>query len=338
MGIITIQGFDSDDWSTMAFQGWTEEGTVAHLDTGGRRDKGAISLLSSDTQARYTLPNSQSYLVAGFAAYFGEATLSEQVFFVMRDHASGVNQLCLQVNADGSISIKRNTTLIETSAAGAISPQRWLYIELQATIHNTLGRYHVRVNESTVLNRVSQDTQASSTAFVDQIRFQYMGGATDKIDDFYLLSSSGTLNNTLLGDMIVDTLTVDGNGSTNNWTPLAGDNYENVDETLMDADTTYVSSGTVGHIDLYTINPVTNMGISGTVNGVMVCNAVRHDGGSQDVRSILRTGGGNYSTVSYTTTSQYEYAEAIWERNPDTLLAWTEAQVNALEVGCWIVT
>lgn len=337
MSIITIQGFDSHDWSTMAFQGWTEAGTVAHLDTGGRRDKGAISLPSSDTQARYTLPAAKNYLVAGFAAYFGEASFSEETFFVMRDDAGGMTQLALQVNENGSLSVLRNATVIDTSAANVVPAQRWCYLEMEATIHNTAGRYQVRVNEVTVLNRVNVDTQASGNATVDQIRFQYMGGATDKIDDFYLLDSGDTINNTLLGDRIVDTLTVDGNGAINEWTPLSGDNYEMVDETLMDDDTTYVSSGNTGDIDLYTINPLTDLGVTGTINAVVVCNAVRHDGGSQDVRCILRIGGINYSVANYTTISQYEYAEALYERNPATLVAWTEAQVNALEIGIWMV-
>ncbi len=339
MAIITIQGFDSDDWSTMMWQGWSEEGSVSHLASGGRRETGAISMLASNAEARYTLPSAETDLIVGFAVYFGEATLTQQTFFTMRDESATTNQLSLRIETTGALSIIRGaSTLVETSAAGIITPQRWMYLEMQASISNTVGRYHVRVNESSVLNRVNVDTQQSANATVDQLRFAYMGGASDAIDDLYVLDTGGTINHELLGDMIVDTKTVDGNGTTNDWTPLSGNNYEMVDEALQDGDTTYCSSSTVGHIDLFTVNPLTNLGVTGTVNCVMVCNAVRHDGGSQDVRSLLRTGGSNSGGVFYTTTGAYEYCEGIWERNPDTLAAWTESEVNALEIGILVVT
>jgi len=111
-------------------------------------------------------------------------------------------------------------------------------------------------------------------------------------------------------------------------------NWECVDEEVADGDTTYVTyKPTVGSgKDLYALaNPTYPYG---TINKVTVYFRMKLSNQpgniSQDV--IVKTEGVEYPT-SYYTTSGYSTYSIEYALNPNTSLAWTWAQVNALQLG-----
>lgn len=330
MSLITMQSFDSHDWSAMQFRGWTANGTPVHLELGGRRGGGAVSIQGTSDYVSYELPDPEGTIILGVAVYFSAASIgTARSFISLYDSASA--QLHLRINANLSLSVLRSGVLLANSAAGVISPQHFHYIELRALISNT-GRFEVRVDEQRVVSMVSADTQATANSQVTHIRLGYIDGDTDRYDDLYLLNTDGTRLNDFLGDVMVECTHPDGNGTTNNFTPLAGDNYENVDELLMDEDTSYVTSNTVGHIDLYTMDSLPDVN-GAAVLAVMSASAVRHDAGTPSVKPLIRTGGTTFEGDEIFTTGDYVYADHIWELNPDTGDPWTEAEVNAAEAG-----
>jgi hypothetical protein len=97
------------------------------------------------------------------------------------------------------------------------------YFEIKATIHDTTGSIELRINGVPALNLVNQDTRNAGTGVVNAIR---IGGTNSfgpiwAMDDLYICNTSGSTNNDFLGDIRVDTLYPNADGTYSQWTPSA---------------------------------------------------------------------------------------------------------------------
>lgn len=334
MALITYQSFDPHLWGvTHYYDGWTDvNGSNA---PNGRRGTNAIAVVLSGGYFQYSTPGTNHATgILGFAFQFGLPTQAvNREFIAFYDAAT--EQFKLRLNTDFSISILDAAgTVIASSAAGVIEPQRFHYIEVKATVSAT-GSYEIRVDEQAVLAGINADLQASGNAFFNAVRFQYPGGdgANPSMwDDMYLLDDSGADFNDFLGDVQIDTLFVSGAGFQADWTPLSGNNEDNVDEDPLDEDTTYNSSNTPGDIDLFEMDDLPDINGS-TVLAVAIDVAMRHDAGTPTMRTVTRLSGTNYEGANQVTASAYQYEREVYETNPDTGLPWTEADVNAMQAG-----
>lgn len=329
MTLITCQGFDSDSWNVVQWDGWTETGSISASTTGGRRGSGGVAMTAGTAACNYFPASAQTTCTVGAAVKI--TTLANQVILKLRDNANAADQLSLELQLDGAIELLRGATLLDATAAGVMTAGAWRYLELQVTIDNSIGAYELRVDEVNVMSASGVDTQESASATLDHVQLRY-GGTGTIWDDFYMLNASGSVNNDFLGDVMVETLYATGNGTTNAWTPLSGSNFQMVDEPQQDGDTTYVSTSAAGNIDLYAMGNLTDLA-GGTVLAVSVATCLRHDSATQTARNVLRTGGSNFEGGDIAVPAAYAYSESIWETNPDTTSAWTESEVNALEAG-----
>jgi len=222
----------------------------------------------------------------------------------------------------------------------------WYYIEAKFTLSNTLSTAGLvlRVNGETWLSIDSGDSVASGNEWTDSFRFGRVVGssATVDIDDFYILDSAGPAPyNTFLGDLRVDTIRPNGNGTTSNFVGSdadSTDNYLLVDDITPDGDTTYLKSSTPTDIDLHALEslPVTPQTIFG-VQPVSVCK--KTDAGVRTAQHAIRTGGTNYFSPDFYPSDQ-DYigfsslgGSGMWEDNPFTGVPFVEADIDALESG-----
>lgn len=131
------------------------------------------------------------------------------------------------------------------------------------------------------------------------------------------------------------TLRPTGAGNSTQWTPSAGSNWQNVDESSADGDTTYnAASGTGGLVDLFT----TAGGVPGgaAVNSVTFTLRARHAGAYGFMLFSVRSGGSTSSIAGtlVLTGSYADYSTAALTDNPVTGVPWADgAEVNALEIG-----
>lgn len=130
----------------------------------------------------------------------------------------------------------------------------------------------------------------------------------------------------------------DGVGNSSDWAPSAGNNWENVEETTPDDDSTYNESDTVNDIDTYTMQDVP----SGTTAIVAVAVTVRirkTDANSRTVAAVLRIGGTDYvHATAKGVPGGYAYLQWVWTLSPATGVAFTAAEVNGLEAGIKVVS
>ena len=243
----------------------------------------------------------------------------------------GINRgINLRLNSDGTIAIYNNTTLIDTSL-NQLSASTWYYMELKVVTHDSAGTYELRVNGADWASGTGVDTQPASNAYHTALRLGAVFGGQSRYDDLYILDSTGSANNAFKGNRQVLAYRPDGNGDTNDWTPLSGNNYEMVDEVQEDADTSYNETNTPNDIDLYDVEDATGLT---TIDGLMVTTDIRVTSGSIDMKTLIKSASTTEEDAAETITDT-SYATKVYvsEQDPNTATAWTQSGLNAAQFG-----
>lgn len=251
---------------------------------------------------------------------------------------SGAAHAQLYVNADGSLSIHRGNaaiwatgagTVLSTSAPGLISLGSYNHIQFKVTVGDSpSGSAEVRLNGVTVTSVSSVDTRNGGTG---SITLCDLGGQAT-FDDFWVCDSTGSAPwNDFLGDCRVDTRNPTAAGATTGFTPSTGSNWQNVDDTAPDDDTTYNSASGVA-TDTFVVQdaPVVGATIYGVQHNI---NMKKTDAGVCTVASVIRHSGTDNVGSNISPGTGYAYGTAINQTNPGTSAAWTEAGFNAAEFG-----
>ena len=234
MALLFIDGFDHYDPQALDDFGepWLARGKAAYLSpqatrVQGRRPSSFALRLPEGSGGGYikNLDSTKTSLIIGASIRVVpyENTYTEPLLLGVRDANAQVAHL-VKVGEDGRLKLYRwqygYEQLITTSVTTA--PARgWHYIELQVTQGTSNGVLSVRINGVLAIQMTAQNTIQGGgqllTAFLGAIPGQSCPLTLD-VDDFYIADTSGTINNTFLGDVRVDTLQAQADGSLNQWT------------------------------------------------------------------------------------------------------------------------
>ncbi|TXH51429.1 MAG: hypothetical protein E6Q97_18390 [Desulfurellales bacterium] len=136
--------------------------------------------------------------------------------------------------------------------------------------------------------------------------------------------------------MALATIRPDGAGSATVWTPTSGANWENVDEASADDDSGYnalnQSTGLGG--DLFTTDA--NIPSGATSISVELKLRARATSAFASVLQVyIKTNGSTYASQVTSPTLGTSYADysKVFATNPVTGAAWTDSEINALEIG-----
>jgi hypothetical protein len=341
---VALRFVDSfDHYATAEFtRKYTSVNSTPSIQSGSGRNGGgcfvngsSIPGTSVTSNLRKTL-DAQASWVIGAAFYLDTFGTAAATILALLD--AGTFQTYLRVNTDGTISWIRHSGVTLATSASALSTGTWHYIEWKVTIANSVSANtcKVRVNGvDWITLSAATDTQntANATANAVMVGNDAALGHSMRIDDLYICDGTGSTNNDFLGDVMVTVLKPDGAGNSTQWTPSAGSNWQNVDEASVDSDTTYNSTSTAGHVDLYALENLSYTPAS--IKGIQWNAQVRKDDASTyDVRRVIRSGGTDYtgSTVLSPNTTYANYHE-ILETDPATSAAWTKSGIDALQAG-----
>lgn len=281
--------------------------------------------------------------------YFGHAVKPESynvtsVFDICSVSTAGVLAFFV-INANGSISAWKgpNTslgTLIGSTAPGLISLNHYSHIGYEWKFHASTGFFRIYVNkaigEAADYDSGNIDSTNIWTSGQWDIVFPQPRGY---MCDIYWGDFSGSApGNAFLGDLRVRTdlpLTdaVGGGGTYRQWTPSTGsDHGALLDEAPPDDDTSYVASATLGQKETC-LFPTIPLGV--TVYGLQLMpNLVKTSAGGRQIGCLVRSGGtdatGSSQSIALT---NYAYYDQMYALNPVTGVAWTPAEVNAMEGG-----
>ncbi|MGH9909671.1 MAG: hypothetical protein ACRD32_03445, partial [Nitrososphaerales archaeon] len=150
--LLLLAGFDYNNLSGTIWNINSQSRTTTNPRTGTHSVDATGGALQRDVGSNLAT------IIIGAAMFRTSAGAAGQ-FIGIRDSTS--DQLTVNLNADGSLEVRRGSsggTLLGTSATGVFPANVWNYVEIKATIDNTVGVFQLRINGTTVLNLSGIDT------------------------------------------------------------------------------------------------------------------------------------------------------------------------------------
>lgn len=270
------------------------------------------------------------YIIPGGSTYYGyktlPSTLSEFYFrfwgkFSLPTNrvlfrSGSTNLLVLTVSILNRFDITGGAT--GSTANNTVNIGSWQCYEVYYKISNTVGVVTIRIDGVEVFT-FSGDTQPGADTTIDNIYFD-SPFAGMYLDDFALDDADWCGLSYYVG------LTVDADGTLNEWTPSAGSNYQNVE--IPANDSTYNSTN-LAKTDEYNL---TTTDITGkTVLRVIPFGRVQNPSGGSVNLGVL-THALPYTAVVATPTSFAWKNGDEYELNPNTGNPWNQAEIDALQI------
>lgn len=360
MSLLYMDGFDAQDFTLRGWAPIASSGTpVATLTS--------VTPFGSGYAVTITGPNSTNAnggfvrsIPATAQIYAGAYIQDNSVNGTWGNHLFGLSSdggvtshIYLEHSNSGSLLLYRgstltgsgggapNGTLLASSVAGALPLSSFHRVEMSAKIDSTTGTVEVRVDGQTVLNFTGNTRNGGTSTNIDTISFVcsegfYSSSNAITIDDLYVCDNQGTVNNTFLGDVQVQTIFPIAAGSTTQFTPTgSASNYVNVND-VPDSSSTYNSSSTAGQRDTYAMGDLAAG--TGTIYGVQqVMHSFKTSYGNATLKAAQKSG----VTVSYGTAHSLSPSNAayldLFETNPATSAPYTASDVDGLEAGAEVV-
>ena len=347
MALLFIDGFDHYDPQTLDPLGapWLARGKAAYLSPQatripGRRPSSYALRLPAGASGGYVknLEAGRSSLIVGAALRVAPFTNTgeEPVLLGVRDTSTQVAYL-VRISEDGRLKLYRQQfgydSLVSTSVTTA--PARgWHYVELQVVQGTSNGTLNVRVNGVLAITLSGQNTTQDGgpllTAFVGAVPGRHCPATVD-VDDLYLADTSGTINNTFLGDVRIDALRPQAGGSLSQWMV---EGAASAWAAVSDGDeATAIRAATAGLRQSFDVEALPVMS-SPAIHGVQVTLLARKtDAGTGRVRALVASGAQTAVSADINLQEQLAWHTALIERNPNGNIQWTEAAFNAAEFG-----
>lgn len=278
--------------------------------TGGRTGLGAIKFIATGQYVDCPVSGSPTRILGHVHVKFDTNPTSD-TYVLVAIVESNATHVSISVAADGSVLAFRSSdqdgTPLGTSSASRIGFNgAWNRIDFDVTVHDTTGVVLVYVNGVEALNLTSKDTRNAQSGVITAVRLN--GNQDDNevvlttpmwMHDVMVFDTAGTAPTSWVGDRRIKFYGASGAGNSAQFTPSAGSNYQNVDDTraaaisitsavaATDVITTPTHGLTTG--DLVTcVNTVTSS-VSNNSGGVTV-------GARYFVRSLSSTTLAIYST------------------------------------------
>jgi hypothetical protein len=258
--------------------------------------------------------------------------------------SNGQRFLTIQTSAGATICSFLDAGSINTtfgnSAAGVINANIWQQIQIHLVISATVGVLVVKVDGVIVINLTGLNTGSTN---IDQLNIgcEFSGNSSQpKYANLWVFNTLGSHSNTWpTGRMKVQASMPAADGTYTNWTPNSGSNhYSRVSEAQADDDTTYNSTVTTGNKDSYGIDAIS--GSPAHIHGVIVTAITRKtDVNSKNYQVFSKSGATEtYSpdiaaALTYASSTQNGAASLLHTDDPNTGVEWTQANLNAIEVG-----
>jgi hypothetical protein len=332
MALLLLEGFDGFNTVSNLAEKHNVTTSWANLQDGRFGGKSFYGTHASFGYIRFYLPTDVDTVYVGFAVY--PNSISNNTVFAV-NNVSGGRQCGVAFNYLPALISGNGSSVVQYGDGNTlVLPAMWNYIEIKATVNNSISAddFIVRVNGDEMLNvTAGTDTQYQSSSGIRQVVFYGL----NRIDDVYICDTTGSKNNTFLGDTRVSSLLPNAVGANSDFTPTDGtsDNYTMVDDaTDHDNDTTYVESSSVGDVDLYNFENISET--PNTIDGVSVVSSMKKTGaGARTAKIVCQSDGTNEESTEISPSTDYQYLPAIYEDDPATGTAWTESGLNAAQFG-----
>lgn len=347
MSLLFVEGFDHQDnttdlVSTTGSFCWRVVSGLTSIVSPGRFSGKCIEV-QNPGHLSGVLTSPLTTAIIGMAMYFLSGAKTYLSFY---DSSNGKYQFTVFLDStNGSITIFTGGyegTQVYKSANNTFTALAWFYIELEFTINSSTGSLSIDINGVNVISLTNVDLQGSSVTTFDTLQIGEqvnLDNATGdfEFDDIYICdSTTGSGSNpfdSMQGACQVITLFPTGTGADAEFTPSpdTNANWQNVNETAMDSDTTYNYSDTVDNEDLFVCGSLP----SGTVPlAVKITMASRQDAaGTRELATHLKSSSTDQAGTSVIQNQTYTYQYDVYPNDPNGSISWTETSVNAIQIG-----
>jgi len=270
----------------------------------------------------------------GHAIYLDSLPVDNNRFAVceLRDAANAA-QIKVVIQTTGAVAVLRGGVTLGTSAV-LVTAAAWNHFEVYALIANVGGAVEVRLNGVTILNLTGIDTQETALNETSQVVY---GSVISTLlifylDDLFTWDTTGTLNNTFIGDKKVYLLLPDADTADADWVPdTGGVGFSRINEVPPADDASYVEASNAGDISQFGLTDLPPEVVS--VQGIYVPGRLRKtDAGVNNVQSAMVSGVSVASGVDRPITTAFTYWPDVFEVDPATSAPWTPAAVNASQL------
>lgn len=325
MAIDYMEGFEHGHVA-----GWTTAGGTlsAATDAPGT---GTYSLKNSTGGSTPTItkilatPLSTAVLAARWRVQNISANFSHIGFYNSTNVAAAV-----YLNADGHIYLKYRGGDTAPFTGVALAVDTYYHIQIKIVVHATLGSIEVKLDGDTIITVTNADTRpGGSLTTVDRIVCRQGSLSAVWVDDVIVDDAD------FPGDLRVVGLVPTADGNYTAWTPSIGtDHYATIDE-KPPSDTDYNEVTTAAQRDSYGTSDLAIVGAAEIVAAQIVGFAHEAVATGNTLDFFYRIGGVDYDdgVAEILSISMQPVRGAIHEVSPATGVAWTEAEINALEIG-----
>lgn len=357
MALLWADGFDHYGTSTtgttnMGLAVWSAVDTYVPATTLPRNSICSLRTASQATTGARRSFGGQKTAVGVTGAFYWTALPASDTTcrpIVLLDQSNAA-QITLNVQTSGAMRVYRGTvatgTLLYTTTTQVVYGGTWNHIEVywvaSSTISATDGTIEVWVNETKVIDLTAGsavDNVNTSNRECSQVSFGLVSESATLpvyIDDVVAYDNSGTYNNVgPIGDKDVLPYYYDSDDAETDWVRNAGANdYEAVDETAQDGDTTYLEAAVAGDMSKLGLAAVPST--VDDVIGVILVNVLRKtQAGASEVTCDFEesTGPTATSNTAHVLTQSYAYYHDVVERNPvDGTTAWNYTTLSAAKL------
>lgn len=278
----------------------------------------------------WNMSSNQATMIFGFPLQVEQLGSGPIMFFL--DGSTVQCSLWLQSNGAIELVLSYGGAVIAATGPGLFTPGVWHWLDIEITINNASGAIAVYLDSpagaAAILNDTGLNTRSTANNYMNAFRIGDMNAVfvASYWDDFHAHDISGSAPNAILGDSRIYTKKASGAGYATNWTPNgASANWQCIDDSPPDGDTTYNSSNTPGTIDGYT---VPTAGFTVAPNGVVRRSYVRRDdAGPHTFQNGIRSGSTNGLGTAFSVPSSYAWTDCgtCYVNDPATGSPWANA-------------
>lgn len=273
---------------------------------------------------------------AHFAMYY-EGTVNpaaDSDVVTVVDSTTGNEILRLKaLNAETYFQYHNGSAWVDISGILPFSDDTLYQIDIECDVDGSTGSFALYIDG--VKNaELTGNTDFRSGAQADKILFWNQNHSTSSSQYTVYFTEVIVADEPTVNWRLV-TLWPDGNGNHTAWT---GD-YTDIDEAEYDT-ADQVDTTTAAQRESFTIRDIPTVFADLDVAAVVVAAlAKRGTTGPQDLQIMVRTNSLDFDSSSVGLSNvAYERFQNVWATNPDTSAAWTQAEVNALEIGVESIT
>ena len=242
-----------------------------------------------------------------------------------------------------------------STTSSVFTEDTWHFLEVKIVLSSAIaafdGSYEMRVDGTNVESasgiKLYPYPEGGSDLVMAPTTLELTNGKMTEVvfDDIVIMDGTGAdanLND-FTGARYIDTINVEADGGTVDWTRNTGSNdWEMVDDTAnaADDDTTYVSSNTVAQEGRYNLAAPSNT--DDEVHAVQIKGRLKKDdAGDRTVRAVMNVAAGTEEVTFHTfgpTTDYLWYEMGVRETNDTGGTAWDASEITNTEIGVEIVS